>query len=102
MLFVVVIPFQEVNLGRLALLWDPCMMLYDNVLQTFGCQGVARMNTDPNQLEIDFMILADGAQAVGGKLYMLGGGWSASSFPSFPAVPTRRSLSLSGFRFRIT
>jgi hypothetical protein len=26
------------------------------------------VNADPTQLEIDFMILADGAQAVGGKL----------------------------------
>lgn len=28
-----------------------------------------------NQLEIDFLILADRAEAVNGKLYMMGGGW---------------------------
>jgi hypothetical protein len=45
------------------------------------------MSTDPTQLEIDFMILADGAQAVGGKLYMLGGGWTHLFVPQFPGRP---------------
>ena len=33
------------------------------------------------------MILADGAQAVGGKLYMLGGGWTHLFVPQFPGPP---------------
>jgi hypothetical protein len=41
-------------------------------------------NTDPTHLNIDFMILADGAQAVGGKLYMLGGGWTYLLVPQLP------------------
>jgi Family of unknown function (DUF6941) len=30
------------------------------------------------------MILCDGAQAVGGKLYIMGGGWSQLLMPDFP------------------
>lgn len=40
--------------------------------------------------EIDFMMVADGAQAVGGKLYVLGGGWThifVSQFPGRPMIP---------------
>jgi hypothetical protein len=33
------------------------------------------------------MILADGAQAVGGKLYMLGGGWTHLFVPQLPGPP---------------
>jgi hypothetical protein len=37
-------------------------------------------------VDFEFLILADAAQAVGGKLYMLGGGWDvltiSSSFPA--------------------
>jgi len=37
-------------------------------------------------MEVEFLILADAAQAVGGKLYMLGGGWDVltinTGFPS--------------------
>lgn len=44
-------------------------------------------NADPTQLEIDFLILADGAQAVGGKLYLLGGGWTHLLVPNFPGRP---------------
>ncbi len=44
-------------------------------------------NADPTQLEIDFMILADGAQAVGGKLFMLGGGWTNLLVPQLPGPP---------------
>ena len=36
-------------------------------------------------MEIDFVILADSAQAVGGKLYMLGGGWDVLTIRQFPA-----------------
>jgi hypothetical protein len=45
------------------------------------------MATDPNNLDVDFMILADGAQAVGGKLYMLGGGWTILFVPQLPGRP---------------
>ncbi len=36
-------------------------------------------------MDIEFLILADSAQVVGGKLYMLGGGWSHYRVRSFPA-----------------
>lgn len=39
------------------------------------------------ELSIDFMMLADGAQAVGGKLYVLGGGWTHLLVPEFPGPP---------------
>src|SRR5579871_5741921 len=42
---------------------------------------------DPNELAIDFMMLADGAQAVGGKLYVLGGAWSNLLVPVLPGPP---------------
>ena len=45
------------------------------------------MSTDPTNLNVDFMILADGAQAVGGKLYMLGGGWDRLLVPKLPGPP---------------
>ena len=35
-------------------------------------------------MEVDFVILADGAEAVNGKVYILGGGWSAIQAPTFP------------------
>lgn len=44
-------------------------------------------STDQGQIGVDFMILADGAQAVGGKLYMLGGGWTHVFVPQFPGPP---------------
>jgi hypothetical protein len=45
------------------------------------------MSTDPTKLEVDFMMLADGAQAVGGKLYVLGGGWTNLLVPELPGRP---------------
>jgi hypothetical protein len=45
------------------------------------------MSTDPNQIQVDFMILSDGAQAVGGKLYVLGGGWTHLFVPQLPGKP---------------
>jgi hypothetical protein len=42
---------------------------------------------DPTKLEVDFMMLADGAQAVGGKLYVLGGGWTHLLVPELPGKP---------------
>jgi hypothetical protein len=42
---------------------------------------------DPTKLEVDFMILSDGAQAVGGKIYILGGGWNRLLVPGLPGRP---------------
>jgi hypothetical protein len=36
-------------------------------------------------MKIDYAILADAAQAVGGKIFILGGGWNVFRSPSFPA-----------------
>jgi hypothetical protein len=36
--------------------------------------------------DVDFLILADFAQAVGGKLYLQGGGWSRFNPASYPAA----------------
>jgi hypothetical protein len=42
-------------------------------------------------MKIEYVVLADGAQAVGGKLYILGGGWSTFYAPAFP-VPINIGL----------
>jgi hypothetical protein len=44
------------------------------------------------ELEVEFMMVADGAQAVGGKLYVLGGGWTHLFMPQFPGQPAHFSL----------
>ncbi len=36
-------------------------------------------------MEVEFLILADAVEAVGGKLYMLGGAWDRYNSSSFPA-----------------
>jgi hypothetical protein len=36
-------------------------------------------------MKIDYALLADAAQAVGGKVYVLGGGWNLFRAPNFPA-----------------
>jgi len=36
-------------------------------------------------MDVDFLTLADSAQVVGDKLYMLGGGWNFVNAPQFPA-----------------
>lgn len=47
-------------------------------------------------MEVEFLVLADAAQVAGGKLYMLGGGWTIWRAPSYPA---RASFSIAaGFR----
>ncbi len=38
----------------------------------------------PEELEIDFVILADAAQVVGGKLYVMGGGWNVYHATQYP------------------
>jgi hypothetical protein len=42
------------------------------------------VDEDVTQVEIDFMLLADAAQAVSGKLYVLGGGWTHVFVSQFP------------------
>ena len=42
------------------------------------------MDEEVTQVEIDFMLLADAAQAVGGKMYVMGGGWTHVLVPQFP------------------
>ncbi len=40
---------------------------------------------DEIELELEFFFVADGAHAVNGKLYVLGGGWTHLWLPSFPS-----------------
>lgn len=40
-----------------------------------------------DEFQIDFMMLADGAQAIGGKLYVLGGAWNRLHLPRLPSRP---------------
>jgi hypothetical protein len=37
-----------------------------------------------DEIALDYLMVADGAQAVGGKLYILGGGWTHLFLPAFP------------------
>ena len=47
-------------------------------------------------MEVEFLILADAVQAVNGKLYMLGGGWTTLHAPT---IPTTYPLGIAlGFR----
>jgi len=39
------------------------------------------------EIDVDFLLLADGAEAVGGKLYILGGGWTHLFVPEVPGPP---------------
>ena len=51
-----------------------------------------------DRVTLDFLIVADGAQAVGGKLYVLGGGWSHLLLPTIPGrapLPFALALGLS-------
>ncbi len=61
------------------------MIMYDIVIQMLAEGKMAP--TEEGLIDVDFMILADGAQAVGGKLYMLGGGWTHVFVPQFPGPP---------------
>jgi hypothetical protein len=36
-------------------------------------------------MELDFLLVADRAEALNGKLYLLGGGWDRITLPQFPA-----------------
>jgi len=43
--------------------------------------------SDPDELKLDYLIVADAADAVGGKLYLLGGGWDRLLVPQLPGPP---------------
>ena len=46
--------------------------------------------SDPDKISLDYLLVADGAQVVGGKLYLLGGGWdrlTVAQLPGQPAMP---------------
>lgn len=50
-------------------------------------------------MKIEYALLADAAQAVGGKIYVLGGGWNMFRSPSFPA-PVQLAIAIGlGFTF---
>src|SRR5660397_182444 len=40
--------------------------------------------SDPDKITLDYLLVADGAQVVGGKLYLLGGGWDRLTVPQLP------------------
>ncbi|MGI9020093.1 MAG: DUF6941 family protein [Solirubrobacterales bacterium] len=51
---------------------------------------------DPNELQIDFMFLADKAEALNGKLYVMGGGWDRIFMPQLPGpLPIPISVAIS-------
>jgi len=43
---------------------------------------------DPDRISLDYLLVADAADAVGGKLYVLGGGWDRLMVPAIPGPPT--------------
>ena len=43
--------------------------------------------SDPDKISLDYLLVADGAQVVGGKLYLLGGGWDRLTVPRLPGPP---------------
>jgi len=43
--------------------------------------------SDPDKISLDYLLVADGAQVVGGKLYLLGGGWDRLTVPELPGQP---------------
>jgi len=43
--------------------------------------------SEPDELKIDYLLVADAADAVGGKLYLLGGGWDRLFVPQLPGPP---------------
>ena len=43
--------------------------------------------SDPDSVSLDYLLVADGADAVGGKLYLLGGGWDRLKVPQLPGLP---------------
>jgi uncharacterized protein DUF6941 len=50
-------------------------------------------------MKIEYALLADAAQAVGGKIFVLGGGWNLFRSPNFPA-PVQLAVAIGlGFTF---
>jgi hypothetical protein len=47
------------------------------------------MEDEPDRIKIDYMILADYAEAIGGKLNMIGGGWNVTLVPFPPGRSVR-------------
>ena len=41
---------------------------------------------DEQNIDIEFLILADLAQVIGGKLHMMGGGWDRLNVQKFPHI----------------
>lgn len=44
------------------------------------------MDTNIDRISVDHLMVADGAQAVGGKLYILGGAWDRIMLPDIPGA----------------
>jgi len=44
------------------------------------------MTDEPDDFSIPYMFLADSAEALGGKLYVLGGGWDHLLVPALPGL----------------
>lgn len=47
------------------------------------------MDDEPDDISIPYLFLADAAEAVGGKLYVLGGGWDRLMLPALPGRSVR-------------
>lgn len=43
--------------------------------------------SDPDSISLDYLLVADAADAVNGKLYLLGGGWDRLKVPQLPGPP---------------
>ena len=43
--------------------------------------------SDPDDISLDYLLVADSADVVGGKLYVLGGGWDRLMLPRLPGPP---------------
>jgi hypothetical protein len=46
---------------------------------------MGRAGLEVRKMKIEYALLADAAQAVGGKIFVLGGGWNLFRSPSYPA-----------------
>jgi hypothetical protein len=44
--------------------------------------------SDPDNISLDYLLVADSADVVNGKLYLLGGGWDNLKVPHLPGPPT--------------
>ena len=53
---------------------------------------------NPDRVSLDYVLVADGAHVVGGKLYVLGGGWDRLLVPQLPGVPAAPFAVVAGIR----